>query len=151
MPTKYVFSDRKLREILRRVDKQRVTGLPKSGGGRVWPMVEYGIPYDDEEFMCGLLTCEFRGWIERYGDEVAVRNMQSGQEAYQNLFRITQAGRAVLDRTQTIANLALLIAVISLIVAILAIRADKTQTGSHSVVEPCGTSSQGGAAAKGAR
>jgi hypothetical protein len=115
---KYVFSDRKLRKILKQVDKQRVIGLPKSAGGRPWPMVEYGIPYEDEEFMCGLMTCEFRGWVERFGDEVPVRDMKSGAEVYQNLFRITQAGRAVLDRTQTIANVALIVAVISLTVAL---------------------------------
>ena len=92
MPAKYVFSERQLRKILKRVDRQRVIGLPKSGGGQVWPMVEYGIPYGDEEFMCGLLTCEFRGWVERFGDEVPVHNMQSAQEAYQSLFGLRRLG-----------------------------------------------------------
>jgi hypothetical protein len=117
-PSKYVFSDRKLRDILRRVDEQRVIGLPKPPGGRPWPMVECGIPYDDEKFMCGLMTCEFRGWVERFGEEVPVRNMVSGREERQSLFRISQAGRAVLDRTQAIANIALIVAIISLIVAL---------------------------------
>jgi hypothetical protein len=121
---KYVFSDRKLRSILKKVDKQRVFGLPKAKDGRPWPMVEHVIPYEDEEFMCGLLNCEFRGWVERFGDEVPILNMHSGQEAHQNLFRITQAGRAVLDRTQAIANFALLVAIISLIVALVGAFAD---------------------------
>lgn len=99
MAVKNVFSDRKLRKILKQVDKQRVIGLPGQGTGRrPHPMVEYGIPYSDEEFVCGLLTCEFRGWVERYGDEVPIQEMATGNAAYQNLFRITQAGRAVLDR-----------------------------------------------------
>ncbi len=136
MPAKYVFSERQLRKILKRVDRQRVIGLPKSGGGQVWPMVEYGIPYGDEEFMCGLLTCEFRGWVERFGDEVPVHNMQSAQEAYQSLFRITQAGRAVLDRTQQIANWALLVAFISLLISVLSVGADALKDRFHKTTTP---------------
>jgi len=121
MAEKYVFSDRRLRKILKRVDRQRVIGLPGQGTGRrPHPMVEYGIPYSDEEFMCGLLTCEFRGWVERFGDEVPIQEMPSGNAAYQSLFRITQAGRAVLDRTQQISNWALLVAFISLLISSLA-------------------------------
>jgi hypothetical protein len=113
---KYVMSDRKLRKILTSVDKQRVVGIigVRRPGVHQWPMVEWGIPYDDEEFSCGLLTCEFRGWVERFGDEVPIKNMETGEEAFNNLFRITQAGRAVLDRTQTISNVALIVAIASM-------------------------------------
>ena len=75
---------------------------------------------NDEEFRCGLLTCEFRGWVERFGDEILIRNSQTGREKYGNQFRTTQAGRAVLDRIQAISKVALIVAIISLLSSIAA-------------------------------
>ncbi len=120
---KYELKDRELRKILKKVDKQRVVGIiaVKQPGIRPAPIVEWGLPYDDEEFSCGLLTCEFRGWVERFGDEIPIKNMRTGDEVYNHLFRITQAGRAVLDRTQTISNVALIVAIISLLASIVSL------------------------------
>lgn len=113
----YRMSDRQLRRILKRVDQQRVIGICSSEQAEVrpWPIVERGLPHEDEAFSCGLLTCEFRGWVERFGDEVPMVSPGSGRTVWSSLFRITQAGRAVLDRTQMIANIALLVAVVSLL------------------------------------
>jgi hypothetical protein len=119
---KYVLSNRGLRNVLIQVDKQRVVGIitSKVPSIRPVPKVEYGIPYGDEKFMCGLLTCEFRGWVERFGDEVPITNMTTGAVTDQSLFRVTQAGRAVLDRTTAVSNIALVIAIASLISSVLA-------------------------------
>lgn len=116
---KYVLSDRQLRRILKRVDKQRVIAVLGAGMSNVRPipMIEYGIPYNDEEFSCGLLTCEFRGWVESFGEEIPIKNMLTGQEADNHRFRITQAGRAVLDRTQAIANFAVFVAAVGFLVS----------------------------------
>lgn len=54
--------------------------------------------------------------MERFGDELPIAGLSSGANAYQNLLRITQAGRAILDRTQSIANIALIVAIIRLVV-----------------------------------
>jgi hypothetical protein len=122
---KFGLRDRELRKILKQVDKQRVVGIltSENPGIRPWPMVEYGIPYGDERFACGLLTCEFRGWVESFGEEIEVKNMTTGKSVYQQRYRVTQAGRAVLDRTQTVANAALLVSAMSVLISILALSA----------------------------
>lgn len=109
-------SDRELRKVLKRVDKQRVSMILsiERAGVRPVHVIEFAIP-DDEPFMCGLLSCEFRGWVERFGEEVPIRDTTTGKERIGNTFRITQAGRSVLDRTQTIANVALIVAIVSLL------------------------------------
>lgn len=116
----YKMSSGQLRKVLKRVDQQRVVGICSSEQAEVrpWPIVERGLPHEDEAFSCGLLTCEFRGWVERFGDELPMVDPGSGKTVWSNLFRITQAGRAVLDRTQMIANIALLVSVISLLASI---------------------------------
>jgi hypothetical protein len=115
----YPFSDRQLRKILKRVDKQRIGGILSVRRVNVRPVhiIEYALP-DDEEFVCGLLTCEFRGWVERFGDEIPRQNIPSGEVMWGESWRITQAGRAVLDRTQTISNVALVVAIASLLCSI---------------------------------
>jgi hypothetical protein len=117
----YRMSDRQLRRILKRVDQQRVVGISSSEQAEVrpWPIIERGLPHEDEAFSCGLLTCELRGWIERFGDEMPMINAGTGRTVWGNQFRITQAGRAVLDRTQMISNIALLAAIVSLLASII--------------------------------
>jgi hypothetical protein len=113
-------SDRHLRKILRRVDKQRVVGIAGNdvAGARPWPMVMQSLPYSDERFSCGLLTCEYRGWVETFGDEMPFFDPITSKTEYNMRYRITQAGRAVLDRTRTISNVALLVAIASLLASI---------------------------------
>jgi hypothetical protein len=112
-------SDRQLRKILKRVDKQRVGGILSVRKANVRPVhiIEYALP-DEEEFVCGLLTCEFRGWVERFGDEIPRQDIPTGEVTWSESWRITQAGRAVLDRTQTISNVALVVAIASLLCSI---------------------------------
>jgi hypothetical protein len=116
---KYLLSDRRLRKILKWVDKQRVVAIfnPRKPNVRPAHVIEYAVP-DDEEFVCGLLTCEFRGWVERFGDEIPRQDIPTGEVSWGQSWRITQAGRAVLDRTQTISNVALIVAVASLLCSI---------------------------------
>lgn len=115
----FQLSNRKLRKILKRVDRQRVGGILSVRAANVRPVhiIEYALP-DDEEFVCGLLTCEFRGWVERFGEEVPRQAMSNGEVTWGESWRITQAGRAVLDRTQTISNVALIVAIASLLCSI---------------------------------
>jgi hypothetical protein len=116
---KFQVSDRQLREILKKVDKQRVGGILSVREPNVRPVhiIEYALP-DDEEFVCGLLTCEFRGWVERFGDEIPRHDIPTGEVTWSESWRVTQAGRAVLDRTQTISNVALIVAIASLLCSI---------------------------------
>jgi hypothetical protein len=84
-------------------------------------MIEHSLPYSDEEFACGLLTCEYRGWVKSFGKEIPFVDPVTLQTTYNMRYRITQAGRAVLDRTQQISNSALLVAIASMLASILSL------------------------------
>lgn len=84
-------------------------------------MVTNVFPYEDEELVSGLLTCEFRGWVEPFGEEMPFTDITTGVARWQYRYRVTQAGRAVLDRTQMIANLALLFSAFGIAIAILSL------------------------------
>jgi hypothetical protein len=111
-----------IRGTLKRLAGQRIAMVLQPGN--VW-VIEKAVEDDDEDVDAALKTAYLRGWVEPIENAVAKgKLLPGGQLPPGNLFqrvgalwRLTDAGWAVINRSQTWMLFAVLIAVLSLVVS----------------------------------
>jgi hypothetical protein len=124
-PTVFDPFDRTIDRTLRKLAKQRVRLVLQPGDHWV---IDCAIP-EDADTNAALLTCQMRGWVEPLHQ--AVRSAQLTPDGalpqnmsfdkMQTIYRLTSAGWSVIHRSDLIATCALLIAAMSLALAIFGI------------------------------
>lgn len=115
--------ERRIRKTLRAVSRQRVAIVLQPGGA--W-FIENGLP-DSDDRDAALATCHMRGWVEvlrapvpcgRLGDDLDVEKaMNTARLGI--LYRLTEAGWAVIHRSQGWIVATFLVAACALIATIL--------------------------------
>ncbi len=117
--------ERTVRRTLHKLAKQRIRMVLQPGN--YW-VIERAILYG-EDTEPALLTCQMRGWVEPLQHAVpSAQLLPSGAlppdfsfDKVKTLYRLTSAGWSVIHRSDLIATCALLIAAMSLALAILGI------------------------------
>jgi hypothetical protein len=117
--------DRTVDRTLRKLAKQRVRLVLQPGD--YW-VIDRAIPQDDDT-RAALLTCQMRGWVEPLQHAVPSTQLTPDGalppninfDKMQTLYRLTSAGWSVIHRSDLIATCALLIAAMSLGLAIFGI------------------------------
>jgi hypothetical protein len=115
--------ERTVRRTLRKLAKQRVRMVLQPGN--YW-VIDRAIGHDDDT-QAALLTCQMRGWVEPLHHAVPSAQLSSTGALPPNItdkmdmFRLTSAGWSVIHRSDLIAVCALLIAAMSLALAIFGI------------------------------
>lgn len=116
-------SEKLIRKTLKRLAGQRIAMVLQPGN--VW-VIERAVEDDDEDVDAALKTAYMRGWAEPIKNAVAKGNLgPGGQLPPGNLFdrvgalwRLTDAGWAVINRTQGWTLFAILIAALSFAVSV---------------------------------
>jgi hypothetical protein len=114
--------DRTVDRTLRKLAKQRVRLILQPGD--YW-VIDSAIPQDDDT-QAALLTCHMRGWIEPLHHAVPSAQLTKDGSLPRNInfekletfYRLTSAGWSVIHRSDLIAACALLVAAVSLALAI---------------------------------
>lgn len=117
--------DRTVDRTLRKLSRQRVRLVLQPGD--YW-VIDRAIPQDDDT-RAALLTCQMRGWVEPLQHAVPSAQLTPDGslppninfDKMQTLYRLTSAGWSVIHRSDLIATCALLIAAMSLALAIFGI------------------------------
>jgi hypothetical protein len=117
--------DRTIDRTLRKLSKQRVRLVLQPGDHWV---IDRAIPQDDDT-NAALLTCQMRGWVEPLHHALPSAQLAPDGslppninfDKMQTLYRLTSAGWSVIHRSDQIAACALLIAAMSLALAIFGI------------------------------
>jgi hypothetical protein len=117
--------DRTINRTLRKLAKQRVPLVLQPGDHWV---IDCAIPQDDDT-NAALLTCQMRGWVEPLHHALPSAQLtpegalppNMSFDKMQTLYRLTSAGWSVIHRSDLIATCALLIAAMSLAIAIFGI------------------------------
>src|SRR3990172_10363930 len=111
--------ERKIRSVLRRLARQRVVGVFQPGN--IW-VIELS-PVVDEEVEAALRTCQLRGWVE-----ILEKAMPKGRltpngklppgklfDGVEPVYRLTESGWNVINRTHTWIVVTCVVAVATLI------------------------------------
>lgn len=114
--------ERKIRRALRAVARQRVALILQPGNHWV---IERSID-DDDDTDAALVTCYFRGWVEPLEGAIPTARLTPDHRLPPNFrfdtlkthYRLTSAGWSVIHRSHQLAIVAVLISVISLLIAI---------------------------------
>lgn len=114
--------ERQVRATLRKLSKQRVAVVLQPHG--VW-VVEKAVP-DTEDNAAALKTCFMRGWVEPLenavptGDLAADGSLPRGRlfTRATTLYRLTDSGWAVINRTHMLQLLAIFLAAIAVIIGL---------------------------------
>ena len=114
--------ERRIRLMLRRLSRQRVALILQPGG--VW-VVENAVE-GGKALEADLNTCYMRGWIEPLQDAVPTGRLTSptsipAMTERTTLWKLNDSGWNVINRTQLWALSGLLVAALSLVVAVLAL------------------------------
>lgn len=106
-----MFREFRIRRTLRRLSKARVALVLNPG--KVW-VIERAMPRN-EKIDADVLTCLLRGWVEVLHDDMAIGDVETflsgNRTAFQRkepIYRLTEAGWAVLSWDRQIAVLALI-------------------------------------------
>src|SRR6266404_3325138 len=115
--------ERTVHRTLRKLAKQRVRLVLQPGD---YLVIDRAIPQGDDTH-AALLTCQMRGWVEPLHHAVpSAQLLPSGAlppnfDKMDTLYRLTSAGWSVIHRSDLIATFALLVAAMSLGLAIFGI------------------------------
>lgn len=116
-------TERQIRRVLRNLSKQRIAHILP---GNVW-VVEWAVSRDDPKVRSALHTCSLRGWVDVLENAVPTGSVEGflGAEgsrapftSSEPIYRITDSGWAVINRSQAWAVSAVILAAASFLVAL---------------------------------